>query len=257
MTINVTGQVFFGTHGTDHLGPGFGDDSYHMTADDFITDTIDGGKGEDSVNYSASSVGVSITLTDPTTIGGATGGSVEADFPITLINPSTHQPIVVEHQQIVATLTNIEDIVGSNKNDILTGDSGANVITGGGGVDQLTGGGGTDRFVFSHASDSPAVPYGPQILTNIDQITDFEVGVDKIDLRGLINETTGHAPLHFGSLIAGEPSVVSFFASNGTPQGTGFLVMADLNGDQNPDFEVFVHVTQPHTPLHASDFLLS
>jgi hypothetical protein len=65
MTINVTGQVFFGTHGEDNLGPGFGDDGYKMTADNFVTDTVNGGSGSDTIDYSPSAVGVTITLTDP------------------------------------------------------------------------------------------------------------------------------------------------------------------------------------------------
>src|SRR6266481_2775103 len=66
MTINVTGQLFTGTHTADNFGPGFGDDVYKMTADNNVTDTINGGKGSDTVDYSASSIGVTITLTDPT-----------------------------------------------------------------------------------------------------------------------------------------------------------------------------------------------
>ena len=65
MAINVVGQVFFGTPAEDHLRPGFGDDLYIMTADNFVTDTIDGGGGRDTVNYSSSQIGVEITLTDP------------------------------------------------------------------------------------------------------------------------------------------------------------------------------------------------
>ena len=72
MAINVIGQVFFGTPAEDHLRPGFGDNSYVMTADNFVTDTIDGGGGRDTVNYSSSQVGVEITLTDPVTAKGST-----------------------------------------------------------------------------------------------------------------------------------------------------------------------------------------
>src|SRR5215216_5237423 len=113
MAINVIGQVFYGTHNADNLGPGFGSDRYVMTADNFVTDTIDGGKGSDTVDYSPSTVGVKITLTDsPTTIG-ATGGTVEADFPMHFINPKTGQYIEFEHHQVVANLKNIENATGS------------------------------------------------------------------------------------------------------------------------------------------------
>ena len=40
------------------------------------------------------------------------------------------------------TLTSIENLMGSDFNDILTGNSGANTLDGGTGADTLTGGGG-------------------------------------------------------------------------------------------------------------------
>ena len=257
MTINVTGQAFFGTHVADNLNPGFGDDVYMMTADNFVTDTINGGRGSDTVNYSQSSVGVTITLTDPTTAGGASGGTVEADFPTFMYDPSNRKVSFLEHHQVVANLTSIENATGSSHDDVLIGNSGNNVLNGGGGHDILTGGGGDDTFVFSHLSDSPAVPLGPGILTTLDQITDFTSGHDHIDLRGLVNDTAGHAPLDFVDHLSGVAGQVAVgFMSDGTSQGTGFLVAADLNGDQAPDFEIFVHMTESHVRLVESDFLL-
>jgi Ca2+-binding RTX toxin-like protein len=248
MSINVTGQVFYGTHTEDHLTPGFGDDMYIMTADNFVTDTIDGGRGSDTVDYSQSQVAVQITLTDPVTRGGASGGAVEA------IN---HKLNFFEHHQVVANLTSIENATGSNFDDVLIGNSGSNVLTGGGGHDLLTGGGGDDRFVFSHLSDSPTVPLGVGFYNSLDRITDFTPGQDHIDLRGLVNDTADHAPLSFAGNFTGEAGqVVSSFVSDHTSEGTGFIVAADLNGDRAPDFEIFVNTTEPHVLLNASDFLL-
>jgi Ca2+-binding RTX toxin-like protein len=258
MSINVVGQVFFGTHTADHLTPGFGDDAYIMTADDFVTDTIDGGGGSDTVDYSRQQdgVGVTVTLTDPLNARGASGGTVVAEFPIDILNPATGKYVTIEHDQVVANLTNIENAVGTNNNDVLTGNSGNNILTGGGGHDVLTGGDGNDRFVFNHQSDSPAGPF--LSLDSFDRITDFTPGEDHIDLHGLVNETAGHAPLTLvdGPFTGVAGQVVEAFMSNGTTQGTGFLVAADLNGDRAPDFEIFVHVTEPHVRLQASDFIL-
>jgi hypothetical protein len=53
---------------------------------------------------------------------------------------------------------------------------------------------------------------------------------------------------------AGQVAVA--FMSDGTAQHTGFLVAPDLNGDQAPDFEIFVHMTESHGRLTESDFLL-
>jgi len=257
MTINVTGQVLYGTHTTDNLGPGFGDDVYMMTADDHITDTIDGGRGSDTVDYSQSSIGVTITLTDPTFLKGASGGTVETDFPTFQFDPINHKLSFFEHHQVVANLTSIENATGSDLNDTLIGNSGNNVLKGGGGVDVMTGGGGDDTFVFSHLSDSPAVPLGAGFYNSVDYITDFTPGHDHIDLRGLANETTGQVPLTFVDHFTGAAGQVgAAFMSDGTDKGTGFMVVADLNGDHTPDFEIFVHTTESHVHLQASDFLL-
>ena len=59
------------------------------------------------------------------------------------------------------TLTGIEHLTGSAHDDRLTGDAGAN---------RLTGGAGADVFVFAGFDG--------------DSITDFQDGVDHIDLRG-------------------------------------------------------------------------
>jgi Ca2+-binding RTX toxin-like protein len=157
-----------------------------------------------------------------------------------------------------ANLTSIENATGSAHDDVLIGNSGNNILDGGGGRDILTGGAGDDTFVFRHASDSPAQPLGPNFLQSIDRITDFTPGQDKIDLHGLVNETAGHVPLSFhdGGFTGVAGEVTEAFTSNGTPEGTGFIVAADLNGDAHADFEIFVNVTAAHTSLHASDFVL-
>jgi Ca2+-binding RTX toxin-like protein len=258
MTINVTGQLFTGTHTTDNFGPGFGDDVYRMTADDNVTDTINGGKGSDTVDYSQSSIGVTITLTDPTTAGGASGGTVETDFPTFRWDPTHLKFNFFEHHQVVANLTNIENATGSDLNDTLIGNSGNNVLNGGGGHDVMTGGGGDDTFVFSHLSDSPAVPLGVAFYNSLDYITDFTAGHDHIDLRGLANETAGHVSLDFVDHFTGAAGQVTVgFMSDHSDKGTGFLVAADLNGDQTPDFEIFVHMTESHVRLTESDFILA
>jgi len=54
----------FGTTAEDHLVGDEDTNFFFMTADNFITDSIDGGDGIDTVDYGFSLVGVTITLDD-------------------------------------------------------------------------------------------------------------------------------------------------------------------------------------------------
>jgi serralysin len=269
MGINVYGV--HGTPGEDHLGGADFGQIYFMTADDFVTDMIDGGGGSDIVDYAASQVGLTITLTDPLNMKSASGGTVTATFEIPIYNPATHSYVDAEHDQVVANLTSIENANGSNYDDTLNGNSGANtlaglggndtinggtgndIIIGGGGHDTMTGGAGHDTFLFYQASDGPMAA---ATIHDLDTITDFVRGDDKIDLSGLVNETAGHHALDFiGATgftgVAGQVNAIF--------DGHGFLVQADLNGDGHADFQVLVSSTtavEMHNPLVASDFLL-
>ena len=80
-------------------------------------DTLDGGLGTDTANFSSSSAPITASLTTNT----ATGEGSD-------------------------TLTAIENLVGSSNNDTLTGSEGNNIINGGALGDSLTGMGGADTL---------------------------------------------------------------------------------------------------------------
>ena len=277
--------TFTGTTGADHFTGGSRNDTFKMTADDGVTDLIDGGFGNDTVDYSSSDfttgVPVNITLTDPTSTNGASGGTVTADFIETYYFHG--MPFSFTHTQTVAQLTSIENATGSNFDDTLNGNSGDNVldggfghdvinggagndtIIGGGDYDVLTGGAGSDTFVFNghlvpkHNVDG-SISLGEAFDTSAsiftaDVITDFEQGIDHIDLRGIdadIN-TTGDQAFNF----------------IGTSQFTGhagelcehlaaiylntYVVQGDVDGDGQADFSILV---QGSILKSASDFLL-
>ena len=67
---------------------------------------------------------------------------------------------------------------GGGGNDTLTGGAGNDILISGTGIDALTGNGGADMFVFGSGDSSAAAG-------KHDQITDFTLGLDLIDLSGL------------------------------------------------------------------------
>ena len=81
------------------------------------------------------------------------------------------------------TGTSLNELInGLAGNDTLNGDSGNDTLTGGANKDNLTGGAGTDIFRFADPTHS--LDDNGANNNQYDRITDFQVGVDKIDLRG-------------------------------------------------------------------------
>ena len=281
MTINVIGKVHFGTSGADNLTGGSGNDMFHMTANDYVTDHINGGAGIDTIDYSSATVGVKITLTDAINKAGSTGGTVEADF-------LKFYPTNSSHHQVVATLTSIENatgsifadtLIGNSASNVLNGCAGSDVINAGGGndiiiaglgADTLTGGGGNDTFVYTDYRDSgytnvPLSGGGSTVINHgVDVIADFQAGQDRIDLSGINAQVTGGAHLHW--IDTDEFTIDQLTGHAGEVQFVGPLyagvdeyvqVRIDVDGDTNADFYLNV-VTGPSSSTFAyhSDFIL-
>ncbi|MCU0568611.1 MAG: hypothetical protein MUF49_18690 [Oculatellaceae cyanobacterium Prado106] len=102
-----------------------------------------------------------------------------------------------------------DTLAGGNANDILLGGDGNDVLTGGNGNDTLTGGNGSDQFKFGGAGE---VLFNG---TNIDTLTDFVVGTDKILLRqgdfaALLSPVGGNlAATEFASVLSDAAAGVS------------------------------------------------
>lgn len=130
--------------------------------------------------------------------------------------------------------------------DLLSGGAGNDTLDGREGLDTLTGGSGADRFVFTRIIDSGAT------AATADRITDFEAGLDVIDLTAI-------------DAVAATPSVNDAFDLVGAFTGTAGqavltavsatrrLLELDVTGDGVAD--MVVDIRGPAGPLE-SDLVL-
>jgi len=87
----------------------------------------------------------------------------------------------------IAYGTTIENAIGGSARDLLQGNEVANTLQGMGGNDVLHGFEGNDTLVGGDGADT--FVYGAKDLTGTDTISDFQTGVDKIDLTALTGVT--------------------------------------------------------------------
>ena len=208
LTGTVNADTLLGGSGNDTLNGGDGNDVllggdgndalYGGNGNDLLiggpgNDLLDGGAGIDTASYASATAGVTVNLSisgQQNTVGAG-----------------------------MDTLVSIENLIGSDYNDTLTGDGNANVLQGGLGNDVLNGGGGDDVLIGGKGDDT--LTGGPGADTFLwqlgdaghDVVTDFTPGTDRLDLSQLLqgeNATTASLDdyLHFKVTGSGA-SVVS------------------------------------------------
>ncbi|WP_052960536.1 Ig-like domain-containing protein, partial [Pseudomonas fluorescens] len=208
--------------GNDVLTAGSGNNELHGGAGNDLlfsgpgTDILDGGTGIDTASYAHATAGVTVDLS---LLGGQNTFGAGTD-----------------------TLTGIENLIGSNFNDTLTGDATNNVINGGLGNDILRGGDGDDLLIGGLGNNTLTGGTGADTFqwlkgnSGHDVITDFTPGTDKLDLSQLLqgeNGTTASLDdyLHFTVTGSGPSTVTSIDVSamaGAAPNQTIDLAGVDL-----------------------------
>ncbi len=151
--------IILGAYGSQNLeGDADENELLGTVYDDTLTggadnDTLDGGSGVDTVAYSSSTSAVNVRLWQETASNDGFGNT--------------------------DTLLNIENIIGSEYNDVLAGDSGANTFVGGDGSDTLYGGNGTDTVDYSSSTNAVNVSLWQETASddgfgNTDKLWDIE-----------------------------------------------------------------------------------
>lgn len=166
-------DLVYGGSGTDTIYGASGDDRLYGDSEN---DTIEGGSGDDYLQGDGGN----------DSLNGGTG----ADF---IRGNSGHDTLEggANNDILSGGLQNdilygeggADQIFGGGDNDTLFGGAGNDELHGGAGRDTLTGGADADLFVFNSVADS-------QHGASRDTITDFQVGVDLIDLSAIMNGLT-------------------------------------------------------------------
>ncbi|UVL25721.1 retention module-containing protein [Pseudomonas donghuensis] len=183
-------DVLIGGDGNDFL---YGGDGNDLLIGGAGNDLLDGGAGIDTASYASAGSAVTVNLG---TAGAQNTGGAGTD-----------------------TLAAIENLIGSDYDDSLTGNDNANVLNGGLGNDTLIGGDGDDVLIGGPGNNTLTGGSGSDTFlyqqgnSGHDVVTDFTPGTDHLDLSQLLqgeNATTASLDdyLHFKVTGSGA-SVVS------------------------------------------------
>jgi Ca2+-binding RTX toxin-like protein len=225
----------------NNLQGGNGNDTFIMSIDN-TRDTITGGGGTDTVDYSAFTTNLSVnlgTLILPATVTGSGTTAATSDQ-------------LGDNVENFIGGSGADSITGTTGSNILVGGAGADTITGGQGADTLTGGLGADKFVVSAVQllGSSTYDTGNTAATR-DVITDFVSGSDKIDFSGIDSNYTGIFDFSngtFGALTFG----TTFTAANQLRyhyEGVGVneitVIEGNVNANLAADFQIALigHIT--------------
>jgi Ca2+-binding RTX toxin-like protein len=171
---NLQGSAFadtlFGDTAENVLSGGDGDDTLNSGANvGGAVDLLDGGTGSDTASFAGYAAGVTATLTGAADGAASVGGSQ------------------------IAALRSIENLLGGDGNDILTGDVNANVIEGGLGDDLLNGGAGVDTLSFRSAATGVTVDLSLQTAQNTGVGNDTIIGFENVRTGAGADTVTGDA----------------------------------------------------------------
>jgi serralysin len=193
----------------------------------------DAGGGNDTIRYNGSKTAV-IDLNMASLAHAANGGGMISNAKNVAGGFTIANGVWIENaiggngiDKITGNARN-NDLFGRNGNDTIKGNAGHDIIEGGLGRDIVYGGPGNDRFVFTKTTES-------RVGASRDIIQQFGVGADRIDLSDIDARTTIGGNQAFSFIGA-----AAFSGVAGQLRGAAGLVQGDVNGDRIPDFEIKV-----------------
>jgi Ca2+-binding RTX toxin-like protein len=246
-------DILVGANGNDALFGGNGDDDlYGGSGNDILSggngfNYLSGGSGYDIVDYSfysTTSSGININLTSGEAYSRGTGPVVDD------ILSSIEGVIGSTRADYIVGNSAANSLEGNSGSDIIKGEGGNDEIWGDRGADVLTGGTGFDFFNYESLNDSNSY-YG------YDTITDFQSGIDAIDLSVIDGQSgfSGNNAFRWdgydSTLDGGQGELSYYFIGSGSTART--VVQGDVNGGGVAD--IIIYLTG-HQTLDSFDFIL-
>lgn len=213
-------DVLYGGEGSDTFAYGGASDST-MSAYDVIADFT---TGADRINLTTL-VGAGYSNVALARFGGSTfiyfglAGAAQFDGVIQAVGDVNGLDLITGGSSLNLTFygsSGGDDLRGGAGADTVLAGAGTDYILGGAGGDSLFGGSGADLFAYTAASHSTATVW--------DTIQDFEVGVDRIDLRGVASSV-------LLSTFGGNTFV--YFNPNGSGGYDGLIIVAGVTLTQD------------------------
>ncbi len=209
-TMTLTGiAAIRGGNGQDTIIGTYGDETIlGENGNDFIlggsgADILNGGNGVDTVSYAGSWDALTINLATNAVSGGDATGD---------------------------TITNFENVVGSDHNDSITGSTTANIIEGGAGDDIMVGGAGNDTFRIGLSSGVDSIIGGTGTDTVLFTADNAVLAVSSLatveafNAAGIINSTIKgtdlNNTLNFGAATMTDIAGIYGLAGNDTITGS-------------------------------------
>jgi serralysin len=200
LTGDAAVNVLRGGSGNDTLRGGAGSDTLTGgNGDDLLlggtgADMINGGLGSDTVSYAGATMGVVANLAAPA------GNTRDAAGDV---------------------YVSIENLMGTDHNDRLTGNTFENSISGGGGNDVLNGGDASDRLRGGAGNDAFVFDSTLDGLANVDTVLDYSVADDRIWLDDAV----------FAALTAGQSLGTAFVVGNAATTTDHRIIYNSANGN--------------------------
>jgi len=220
-------DVINGGGGSDTLSGGNG------------SDILNGGNGNDTLRGNSNDDNLSGNSGNDTLLGGDGDDALKGGNNRDTLSGGAGKDVIRGNNGIdtLSGDAGNDRLDGGDGNDVLDGGAGNDRLIGGLGKDILTGGTGVDTFKFKTIEESPN-------STASDIITDFEVGIDLIDLRDLGDSFT----FIDGAVFSGTGAEVRVKDFDDRA-----LVRVDVDGDGTADFRI---VLTDASGLTEGDFLL-